>query len=507
MKTLPSLCVLSVSAIVVSSACFAAGEETDEAAAKVQAFMRRFERRSTAARFGGEEELPIRLVITTFEQLPERAVLPGGDNITRAGIEISESGIIHSFYHGPFGSKGGGYPQLPDAKLKRINELLAALPASVAELPVPDRCVLLHVGEAGKFTLHLYDRAELAQPVLEVLRTAGAGVRSWVPEFKSEGTKHGEGLGALTLTPDGKHVLASFYGVVRRYELATWDVVQAREVFDNRNINRLFYSRDGKHLLAENHGDLHVLDPKTLEPLHELQDAVPWSSGPRLFPFFTPDGAHLIGGYKEVPRIFDTERWEPAELKQWPDKAHLFFPAAEAKRAVVVPKPYALSLYDTEKGRELARLDDDAILQLAAFSPDETHLATVTMVSALEGKSGGCDIRVWNTATGKLVRTLRPYEQGTCETVEWLGWTPDGKHLLAAAKAHNFWTSRDICVWDLATGRQRGAFAGAPTNIAGIARTPDRLIAAVDGDKIYDWNFKEGMKEIEKFEASLRREK
>jgi WD40 repeat protein len=108
-------------------------------------------------------------------------------------------------------------------------------------------------------------------------------------------------------------------------------------------------------------------------------------------------------------------------------------------------------------------------------------------------------------SSGKFLRELRPFEQGTCEAVRGPFWSPDGRYLLAATKSDSLFTSEGISVWNAQSGRHRGEFTGCPSHVIGAALLPrgGQLAAGCSDGKIRFWDFPAAMKQIRSFEDSL----
>jgi WD40 repeat protein len=104
------------------------------------------------------------------------------------------------------------------------------------------------------------------------------------------------------------------------------------------------------------------------------------------------------------------------------------------------------------------------------FAPDGKLLAAACM------KSG--TIRLWDTATGQVVRTLKGY-QGW---VNGLAFSPDGKILaLAGADTHS------VHVWEVATGKDLRPRHGHRGQVETIAYAPDgKLLASAGGDRHHE---------------------
>ncbi len=125
-------------------------------------------------------------------------------------------------------------------------------------------------------------------------------------------------------------------------------------------------------------------------------------------------------------------------------------------------------LLDAQTGQEVRRLDSLGAPVLAvAFSPDGKRLAA--------GTSAGIALRVWETATGQEVCTVRAASPGQ------LAWSPDGR-LLA--------TGSDQCVnlWDSSTGNKVAALEERLGAAAVVAFSPDgQRLAAADNSLIRVW--------------------
>ncbi len=93
------------------------------------------------------------------------------------------------------------------------------------------------------------------------------------------------------------------------------------------------------------------------------------------------------------------------------------------------------------------------------FSPDGTILAT-----------GGGDVRLWEAATGKLLRCCEQDDDGEIKS---LAFSPDGK-TVAAARSN----SNTLSLWDVASGKKRLAFAGHLAAVWNLAVSPDGTLLA-----------------------------
>ncbi len=222
-------------------------------------------------------------------------------------------------------------------------------------------------------------------------------------------------------------------------------------------------------------------------------------------PQFTPDGRFLLLQSKEPGMlIFDAKTWKlQRTLPELPTDAIAYVPAVGTNRAIYGSKSGTVALWDAEQKREIATLDHDARIHRAAFSPDSGFVAVATVHQV--GKYWmAYRLGIWSTKTGELLHQLRPFEHNECGAIEGLLWSMDGRYLLAAVRGDAYWTSRQIGIWSLKTGRHRGNLSGCPTDVTGVVLLDDgRLIAGCSDGKIRVWDTVTALKEVDAFEAAI----
>lgn len=128
-----------------------------------------------------------------------------------------------------------------------------------------------------------------------------------------------------------------------------------------------------------------------------------------------------------------------------------------------------------------------------AFSPDGKTLA---VGSGEPSRSG--DITLWDTATGKLVRT---FAETHLDSVLALEFSPDGK-LLASGGADKM-----ARVTDLAAGKVVKVFEGHTHHVLGLSwRADGRMLATAGADngvKIWDWTTGERRKGVDGWDKEI----
>jgi WD40 repeat protein len=237
--------------------------------------------------------------------------------------------------------------------------------------------------------------------------------------------RHTSGVRSLACSPDGK-VLASG-GLDRNiflWDTKTW---KGRGPLEGHasDVADLAFSPDGSRLASVTSGketcSIRLWDVATGRPDGTRGDP---SSGMWAVAF-SPDGKTLAcGGFDRELRLLD---------------------AATGTRRVVIP--------------------DVATFHLRAlsFSPDGRQIAT--------GGSG--PTRLWETATGKEILTMKKLPQNLCPT-----FLPGGMGLAG-------WTWQDgrVTLCDLPSGKVRASWRAHPQTIEGLAVSPDgRFLASFGGD-------------------------
>ena len=125
-----------------------------------------------------------------------------------------------------------------------------------------------------------------------------------------------------------------------------------------------------------------------------------------------------------------------------------------------------VKLWDVATGKLLRTLQGHTkIVTSVAYSPDGQ-----TLVSA----SGDKTVKLWETKTGQLLRTL----EGHTSFVESVSYSPDGKMLASAS-----W-DETVKLWDAATGQLLNTLRGHANHVDTVVYSPDgKMLASASRDK------------------------
>jgi WD40 repeat protein len=179
------------------------------------------------------------------------AAILGEDEST--GIYVTPEWKVSRQSHSSFSTKGSSGDVIPEGDRGRINELISKLPEGEKSLPPRDRRFLLQAKSGESVKTRVYDRAQLPEVVLELLRLSSTvSISSWSPRFLSTGviqsytkTSHN---GAFGLFPDGKRILsAAEYGPIKIWDTSSRKLLQEFEIElkPRYNIEGMVLSPDG----------------------------------------------------------------------------------------------------------------------------------------------------------------------------------------------------------------------------------------------------------------------
>jgi WD40 repeat protein len=157
----------------------------------------------------------------------------------------------------------------------------------------------------------------------------------------------------------------------------------------------------------------------------------------------------------------------------WGDGAGVLF-APDGKTVVTWANGFSLRFWETASGRLLGQIEsDEALFQWLAWSPDGRLLASAGCRQKRGDPDGPGEVRLWDAATRKEVRTLAWPDEARAGQV---AFTPDGKQLVATA------SDGGVRFWDVGTGVEALRFQFGGGALRALALAPGGKLLAVAGD-------------------------
>ena len=432
------------------------------------------------------------LEITLVSERPNNGGF-AGDLTSTHTFTVKPDGKNWRESEGAFGSRGSDGNFVAPESLARLQQLLSDLPADPHRLPPPERRVLIQTATATR----VYDRANLPDSILEILRLSNSGVTAWHEIFKAQRRIEIRTGGPLLPDPNGKRLLCG----LEFFAIPTYETLGELEL---DGYDGIAFSPDGTiAALTDAGGDTRcgcqIFGPSSWKPTRTLLE----SSGSLAHlhdPCFTPDGRGLVYSANDELRYFDSTTWQrvvpapgiPPDAIQWT-------PSKTWRHAIMLKKPGAIWLWDA-KSKSARELDNTSYLLGAAFSPDESQLALAT---SNKDRYSNPRLRVFNTDTGQLVHELRAGEIG-CDRLSDPQWTPDGRYVFAVTKPGSFFDNQYVSLWSAKSGRHRADF-DCDFGVGGVLLPPpgDQLIVSCGRSQLRLFDFAAAVRQISAFEDRL----
>jgi WD40 repeat protein len=326
-------------------------------------------------------------------------------------------------------------------------------------------------------------------------------------------TGHEDWVTAVAVTPDGRRVLSGGYdGTLRVWDLHAGQLLRTIAGHEI-SVSAVAVAPDGRQALSASHD--RTLKLWDLETGHLVRTFSGHEDGVTAVAV-TPDGRRVLsGGYDGTLRLGDlktgqlhftfrggfdpTRRYEDREFAidqlalsetgHWRPVSALAV-AVDGRHAVSASHDGSLKLWDIQTCRLKRTLADESSVRAVAVGldnlQDESRPVCVALpieVSAVavtpDGRhalSGSYDqtLRLWDLATGQLIRTFVGHEDRVGAVVI----TAGGRQALSASH------DRTLKLWDLQTGQLLSTLAGHEDGVSAVAVTPDgRHAISASGDR------------------------
>jgi RNA polymerase sigma factor (sigma-70 family) len=280
--------------------------------------------------------------------------------------------------------------------------------------------------------------------------------------------RHGAWGGGLTFTPDGKGLVSSGGGWIRRWDLATGEArVSVGNGWPNGYVQTYdLVTADGKLGYFIHYDSMqrplmdwkvseHDLDNGKLRRNFSLDLPGPISriGVPR---WLSPDGKRCAGVAGEGFLVWNlTDGSLALHLKAAEGKYQTLAFAPDNKTVLVGDDSHTIHVFDLATGKELRSFGVANVKGVTnmALSPDGKRLVTVT--------HGDGFLRLWDVARGTEERTLEFSEEGSVWT---LLFTPDGGTVMAGIEPNKGNRNRSgvLRAWDAATGKPARSWTDDP---------------------------------------------
>lgn len=449
---------------------------------------------------------PVLVRITEFQVTTDTPSL--GSRDLRSGVVISTGYDTSDFHYTGFGIQGAYEEKIAPEKIERLHELLSSLPPDGGRLPPLEFRLLIQADEGESFAVRFYDRRNLPDEVLSLLRLIDYRTVLKALAIPPEVTAPGEKApySTMALTADGRTVAASH----RHGGLELWDLKERHKIDEvpgwEDGVERLTFSPDGRIVAAHRHRSIEIFDAKTWTRLERL----PAPIFSQLYPHFTDVyfsrggsqlAAHLSNGQV---RFFDVATWQKGRQPfGLPSTTTEFHPDGVGHRAVVMTTGLTTELWDLKTRRSVAELETDAKLGEVAFSRDGELVAIETIHRGDEDRWNHRRIRIADARTGKWRVEVWPHDVREPEEVHSLHWTADGLHLIGAVRPDRYTSTYCLCLWDAASGRE-AAWLPSGFELCGVAISRDgqQIATASKDGHLRFWSQATITKKIAEFESS-----
>jgi WD40 repeat protein/serine/threonine protein kinase len=291
---------------------------------------------------------------------------------------------------------------------------------------------------------------------------------------------HAGGVYDVAWSPDGRRLASgSFDQTVRLWDAASGEVVVVFRGHDSAVLGVAF-GPHGDTLASISEGQaVKLWDTRTAPEVRNLAG----HTGNVRSASFSPDGKRLVSGsWDQTVRIWDTTSGQ--ELRTLKGHRVEVLCVAFSPNGTQVASggsDQVARIWNPANGQEVRTLAGhkstgpasvfSAGLEGVAFSPDGKWLASA---------SGDRRVKIWETTTGREVRTLI----GHTDVVQAVVFSPDGTQLVSASH------DGTLKIWDAMTGREMRTLAGHEGRVWSVALSPDgaRLASGHFTNNIKVWD-------------------
>jgi WD40 repeat protein len=273
---------------------------------------------------------------------------------------------------------------------------------------------------------------------------------------------NGDYLTTIAFSADGRTVAAGYAGETKQRIIKLWDVASGQELrtfaVNGDIVWTTAFSADGRTLSA-------VFLEKTIKPI-KLWDV---ASGREMGTFARHSGEVYRGALSADGRTLALGRGGGSEpFVHW-GKIELWdVPSGRELRTLPSPSGPVVTIGSGKF--QLVTPDPLVTIDSIAFSPDGRTLA-----AGYGDKDDNNPIKLWDVASGKLLRTLKGHKSW----VHNVAFSPDGRTLVSSGGIQDGdkWDPT-IKLWDVASGRELRTLTMNRGQVHHVAFSPDGLTLA-----------------------------
>jgi WD40 repeat protein/serine/threonine protein kinase len=281
-------------------------------------------------------------------------------------------------------------------------------------------------------------------------------------------------INSLVFSADGKHLVAACGdGSIKVWETRTRKLVRELEHAHVRYVSTVAFHPAGKHVAsvgADHRVKVWGLASTTGSPVFDRPCDAILLNGTAYAAAFSPDGHQLAAGSDGVVNLWDWRNDRVLHALGGHEKRPISVAfSRDGQRLASGDWRGAVRLWDTTTGGLVRTLTETHEtrhpVSALAFGPDGDLLATASFERRVD---------LWDTATGELIRAL-PHSWHPI--VLGVAFSPDGLRLASSGE------DKMVHLWDAASGREVLTLRGHTGNCGCVAFSPDgRQLASASTD-------------------------
>lgn len=414
------------------------------------------------------------------------------------GVDVSTAGEFHTFQDGEFGSQGGG-GKLPADDLTRLESLMDDLPEDGHRVPPANRRIVVRVQRNGAQTVRLYDKANLPDEIIEMIRRTGARIEIPSPVFQPDRVWSPDDAKSLGLSGTSRP-----WGIRNPFISSPDGSVGVLHDFVTKTMTVYRGSDWPEHGMPD--------QSRIIRVLQEFWQPDTYG-GYAVSGEFSPDGRYLLVRWGACigAMLYDSATWQPVtDPHLFPQNLKEYLPSPDWNLGIAVNDSAEAFIWDQQSHRILSKLPGvgeleappvitnqqgnrvyttpSAEIQSVAFSPDRT------LVAIYSGPDNITKLRLslWEIESGNKLRDLWPIAWTSYPSGHPVWWN-NGRWLLAHYASQ--YSGSGIGLWDVETGRFKGTLdlttekcdARADLIVSGSRLLQRCFLGKDQQDKVLEW--------------------